>query len=56
MPSCAQNLPFEIFHGFGVVVVLVVVSDQMQEPVDRQMAEVMIERFLFVIGLLRVVS
>ena len=46
-----ENLPFETFHGFGVVVVLVVVADQMQEPVDRQMAEVMIERLLFVVGL-----
>src|SRR5206468_8221051 len=46
-----ENLPFETFHGYGVVVLLVVVSDQMQEPVDRQMAEVMIERLFFVIGL-----
>src|SRR5438128_7927410 len=47
-----ENLPFESFHGFGVVVLLVIVSDQMQEAVDRQMAEVMIERLLFVIGLI----
>src|SRR5439155_2037195 len=46
-----ENLPFETFHGFGVVVLLVIVSDQMQEPVDRKMAEVMIERLFFVIGL-----
>ncbi len=41
-----KNLPFEIFHGLGVVVVLVIVADQMQEAVHRQMAQVMIERLL----------
>src|SRR5258708_11799013 len=46
-----QNLLFETFHGFGVVVFLVIVADQMQEAVHRQMAEVMIERLLFVVGL-----
>src|SRR3954447_5416539 len=47
-----QNLPFEIFHGFGVAVFLVIVADQMQESVHRKMAEMMIERLLFVVGLL----
>ncbi len=51
MPSCARISAFEIFHGFGVVVLLVIVSDQMQEPVDRKMAEVMIERLFLVIRL-----
>src|SRR4029077_16872225 len=47
-----QNLRFETFHGFGVVVLLVIVADQMQETVHRKMAEMMIERLLFVVGLL----
>src|SRR6202790_2627195 len=47
-----QNLLFERFHGFGVVVFFVIVPDQMQETMDRQMAEMMIERLLLVIGLL----
>ena len=41
-----ENLPLEVFHGFGVVVVFVVVADQMQEAMHREMAEVMIERLL----------
>ena len=52
MPSCARISCLERFHGFGVVVFFVVVTDQMQETMDRQMAEMMIERLLFVIGLL----
>src|ERR1700738_2043451 len=47
-----QDLRFQGFHGFGVVVLFVIVADQMQETMDRQMAEMMIERFLFVIGFL----
>src|ERR1700682_466181 len=47
-----QNLLFERFHGLGVVVFFVIVTDQMQETMDRQMAEMMIERLLLVIGLL----
>src|SRR3954447_23632421 len=47
-----QNLGLETLHGFGVVVVLVIVADQMQKTVHRQMAEMMIERFLLVIGFL----
>ena len=46
-----QDLPLEAFHRFGVVVFFVVVADQMQEAMDRQMAEMMIERLLFVVGL-----
>src|SRR4051812_27562473 len=46
-----ENLLFETFHGFGVVVLFVVVTDQMQESMDRKMAQMMIERLLFVIGL-----
>ena len=34
------------------VVVFVIVADQMQETVDRQMAEMMVERLLFVVGFL----
>ena len=30
-----ENLLFETFHGFGVVVLFVIVADQMQETVDR---------------------
>ena len=52
MPSCARISLFETFHGFGVVVFFVIVADQMQETVDRKMAEMMIERLLFVVGLL----
>ena len=50
MPSCARISAFETFHGFGVVVLLVIVADQMQEAVDRKMAEMMVERLLFVVG------
>src|SRR4030081_2477488 len=46
-----QDLLFESLHGFGVVVFFVIVTHQMQETMDRQMAEMMIERLLFVIGL-----
>src|SRR3954463_15462897 len=46
-----ENLLFETFHGFGVVVLFVIVADQMQETVDRKMTEMMVERLLFVIGL-----
>ena len=56
MPSCARISALEGFHRLGVVVLFVVVADQMQETVDRQMAEMMIERLLFVVGLARVVS
>ena len=51
MPSCARISLLEAFHGFGVVVGFVIVADQMQKAVDRQMAEMMIERLLFVVGL-----
>src|SRR6202171_2741933 len=47
-----QNLLLESFHYLGVVVFFVIVADQMQETMHRQMAEMMIERLLFVIGLL----
>src|SRR4051794_13029275 len=47
-----QDLLLESFHGFGVVVFFVIVADQMQEAMDRQMAEMMIERLLFVVGFL----
>src|SRR6266567_8623439 len=46
-----QDLLFETFHGFRVVVLFVVVTDQVQEAVDRKMAEMMVERLLFVVGL-----
>src|ERR1700683_4109544 len=47
-----HELLLEVFHGFGVVVGFVIVTHQMQKAVDRQMAEMMIERLLLVIGLL----
>src|SRR5260221_10656094 len=47
-----EDLLFESLHRFGIVVFFVVVADQMQEPVDRKMAEMMIERLLLVIRLL----
>src|SRR6202165_5518817 len=47
-----QNLLLQSFHYLGVVVFFVIVADQMQETMHRQMAEMMIERLLFVIGLL----
>ena len=46
-----EDLGLEALHGFGVGVVFVVVADQMQVTVHRQMAEMMIERLLFVVGL-----
>src|SRR5450432_821614 len=47
-----QNLRLLTFHGFGVVVLFVIVADQMQEPMNREMAEMMVERLLFVVGFL----
>src|SRR5712671_2443705 len=47
-----QNLLLERFHRIGVVVAFVIVADQVQEAMNRQMAEVMIERLLLVVGLL----
>src|SRR5713226_9253152 len=47
-----QDLLLERFHRFGVVVFLVIVTDQVQKTMDRQMAEMMIERLLFVISFL----
>src|SRR3954454_18896099 len=46
-----QNLLLETFHRVGVVVLFVIVADQVQEAVHRQMAQVMIERLLLVVGL-----
>src|SRR6185369_2269566 len=45
-----EDLPFETLHGFGIVVLFVVVADQVQEPVHRKMAEMMVERLRFVVG------
>src|SRR6266436_6922780 len=47
-----ENLLFETFHGFGVVVLFVIVADQMQKAVHREMAEMMPERLAFAIGFL----
>src|SRR6202000_441104 len=46
-----EDLRLPALHVIGVGVVLVVVADQMKEAVHRQMAEMMIERLLFVVGL-----
>ena len=51
MPSCARISRSSAFHDLGVVVFFVVVADQMQKAVDREMAEMMIERLLLVVGL-----
>src|SRR5579872_1478555 len=45
-----QDIPLQRFHGFGVLVFFVIVSDQMQESVNRKMAEMMGERLLLFIG------
>ena len=47
-----EDLGLEALHCLGVAVLLVVITDQVQEAMDRQMAEMMIERLLLVIGLL----
>src|SRR5712675_2542707 len=47
-----QDLLLKGFHRFGVIVFFVIVADQVQETMDRQMAEMMFERLLFVIGFL----
>src|SRR5436305_7333318 len=47
-----QDLLLEGFHRFGVVVLVVIVTDQVQETMHCKMAEVMLERLLFLIGLL----
>ena len=51
MPSCARISVSRLLHGFGLVFLLVIIADQMQEAVNREMAEMMIERLLFPIGL-----
>src|SRR6478752_2679843 len=43
-----EDLPFETLHGFGIVVLFVIVADQVQEAVHGKMAEMMVERLLFV--------
>src|SRR5712671_7599052 len=48
----SQDLLLESFHRLGVVVVFVIVTDQVQEAMNRQMAEMMIERLLLVIRFL----
>src|SRR6266704_597759 len=44
-----QDLLLESFHRLGVVVLVVIVTDQGQEAMNRQMAEMMIERLLLII-------
>src|ERR1700743_1139392 len=46
-----EDLGLQALHVVGVGVVFVVVADQMQETMHRQMAEMMIERLLLVVGL-----
>src|ERR1700761_1573723 len=45
-----ENFGLEALHGFGVGVVFVIVAEQMQIAVHREMAEMMVERLLFVVG------
>src|SRR6478735_2571420 len=47
-PQLTENLALEAFHRLGFAVGLMVVADEMQEAVDREMAEMMVERLLFV--------
>src|SRR4029077_8410553 len=42
-----EDFPLELFHRPGLFVFFVVVTDQMQETVNRKMAEMMVERLLF---------
>src|SRR6185437_11960093 len=49
-PELFQNLRLQGFHLFSIGVVFVIVADQMQEAVDRQMAQMMLERLSFRIG------
>src|SRR3977135_3605587 len=44
-----QDLLLESFHRLGVVVLVVIVTDQVQEAMNRQMAEMMVERLLLII-------
>src|SRR5580704_4390964 len=46
-----QNLRLQGFHLFSVGVVLMIVADQMQKAVDRKVAQMMLERLSFRIGL-----
>src|SRR3954468_11619693 len=46
-----QDRALESFHRLGIIVVFVVVADQMQKAMHGQMAEMVVERFLFVVGL-----
>src|SRR5215469_10368248 len=51
-PELCQNLLLECFHRFSGAVGFVVVADQMQETMDGEMAQMMVERFSLVAGLL----
>ena len=45
-----EDLAFQRLHRLGVVVVLVVIADQMQEAVHREMTQMMLEGLGFLIG------
>src|SRR4051812_39565084 len=45
-----QDFPLQRLHGLGFAVLFVIVTDQVQEAVDRKVAEMMIERLLLVVG------
>src|SRR5579859_2432545 len=50
-PELRQDLCLQRFHFVGVGVVFVIVADQVQETMHRKMAQMMVERLLFLVGL-----
>ena len=53
MASLARTRALQRFHLFGLVVVLVVVAEQMQQAVDDEMGDMVRERLAFQCGLAR---
>src|ERR1700687_3479792 len=46
-----ENVALEALHNLGFAVLFMVVTDEMKEAMDREMAEVVVERLLLFVGL-----
>src|SRR5579863_3816212 len=47
-----QDFPLQRFHRLGFILRFVIVADQMQKAVNREMAEMMMERLFLFVGFL----
>src|SRR5579863_9772379 len=47
-----QDFPLQCFHRRGFIVLIVIVTDQVQKAMNREMAEMMIERLFLFVGFL----